>query len=76
MASLFMRTKQNVRLPITNSFKEIEIEQKSVVKEYLTTDSDGKKYKTKFHNLDVIISVGYRMKSKQGTPSHQCATQH
>lgn len=64
MASLFVQTKQNISLHITNCFKEKELEQKSVVKEYLTTVSDGKKYKTKFYNLDVIISLGYRVKSK------------
>ena len=67
MASLFMQTKQNVSLHINNCFKEKELEQKAVVKEYLTTAADGKKYKTKYYNLDVIISVGYRVKSKQGT---------
>nr|WP_314836138.1 virulence protein RhuM/Fic/DOC family protein [uncultured Flavobacterium sp.] len=75
MASLFMQTKQNVSLHINNCFKEKELEQKAVVKEYLTTASDGKKYKTKYYNLDVIISVGYRVKSKQGTQFRQWATQ-
>ena len=74
MASLFMQTKQNVSLRVTNCFKEKELEQKSVVKEYLTTAFDGKKYKTKFYNLDVIISVSYRVKSKQGTQFRQLAT--
>jgi len=75
MASLFMQTKQNISLHINNCFKEKELEQKAVVKEYLTTASDGKKYKTKYYNLDVIISVGYRVKSKQGTQFRQWATQ-
>lgn len=75
MASLFMQTKQNVSLHINNCFKEKELEQKAVVKEYLTTAADGKKYKTKYYNLDVIISVGYRVKSKQGTQFRQWATQ-
>lgn len=52
---------------IANIFKEGELEENSVVKEYLTTATDGKKYKTKLYNLDVIISVGYRVKSKAGT---------
>ncbi len=60
-------TKQNISLHINNVFREGELEQGSVVKEYLTTASDGKKYKTKFYNLDVIISVGYRVKSLRGT---------
>jgi hypothetical protein len=75
MATLFMQTKQNVSLHINNCFKENELEQNAVVKEYLTTASDGKKYKIKYYNLDVIISVGYRVKSKQGTQFRQWATQ-
>jgi len=67
MAALFNQTKQNISLHINNCFKENELEINSVVKDSLTTAKDGKKYQTKFYNLDVIISVGYRVKSKQGT---------
>ena len=67
MATLFNQTKQNISLHINNCFKENELEPISVVKESLTTAKDGKKYTTKYYNLDVIISVGYRVKSKQGT---------
>jgi hypothetical protein len=67
MVILFQTTKQNVSLHINNIFKEGELSEKSVVKEYLTTAADGKTYKTKYYNLDVIISVGYRVKSKRGT---------
>ncbi len=67
MVQLFQSTKQNISLHIANIFKEGELEENSVVKEYLTTATDGKKYKTKFYNLDVIISVGYRVKSTTGT---------
>ena len=67
MVNLFDATKQNISLHINNIFKEGELQPDSVVKEYLTTASDGKKYKTKFYNLDVIISVGYRVKSLRGT---------
>ena len=42
------------------------MEKDSVVKDFLTTAADGKRYKTKYYNLDVIISVGYRVKSKRG----------
>ena len=73
MAELFLSTKQNVSLHINNIFKEDELEEISVVKESLTTAKDGKKYKTKFYNLDVIISVGYRVKSKRGTKFRQWA---
>ena len=67
MVLLFQSTKQNISLHIANIFKEGELEENSVVKEYLTTATDGKKYKTKLYNLDVIISVGYRVKSTTGT---------
>ena len=67
MAELFNTTKQNISLHIKNIFEENELNENSVVKENLTTASDGKNYKTKFYNLDLIISVGYRVKSIRGT---------
>jgi len=67
MAELFDTTRNNVTLHIGNVFKEKELDQDSVGKESLHTAQDGKKYKTKFYNLDVIISVGYRVKSQRGT---------
>ena len=73
MAELFLTTKQNVSLHVNNIFKEDELTENSVVKESLTTAKDGKKYKTKMYNLDVIISVGYRVKSKRGTQFRQWA---
>ncbi|MEO8146389.1 MAG: RhuM family protein [Bacteroidia bacterium] len=75
MASLFSQTKQNVSLHINNCFREGELSKKSVVKESLTTANDGKNYSINLYNLDVIISVGYRVKSKQGTQFQQWATQ-
>ena len=75
VAELFRQTKQNISLHITNCFKEKELDRKSVVKESLTTARDGKTYKTQNYNLDVIISVGYRVKSKRGTQFRQWATQ-
>ena len=67
MAGLFDTTKQNISLHIKNIFEEKELEENSVVKECLTTAKDGKNYKTKFYNLDLIISVGYRVRSVRGT---------
>lgn len=67
MAELFEATKQNISLHINNIFKEKELYKDSVVKYSLTTASDGKRYNTAFYNLDVIISVGYRVKSLRGT---------
>jgi len=71
MAELFLTTKQNVSLHVNNIFREDELTENSVVKESLTTARDGKRYKTKVYNLDVIISVGYRVKSKRGTKFRQ-----
>jgi hypothetical protein len=75
MAELFQTTKQNVSLHIKNSFAEGELHENAVVKEFLTTAADGKKYATKYYNLDVIISVGYRVKSLRGTQFRIWATQ-
>jgi hypothetical protein len=60
---------------IRNIFNENELHSDSVVKEFLTTAADGKKYQTRFYNLDVIISVGYRVKSPRGTQFRIWATQ-
>ena len=67
MAELFQSTKQNISLHTNNIFKEKELDMDAVVKESLTTASDGKRYRTKYYSLDVIISVGYRVKSQRGT---------
>lgn len=75
MAELFQTTKQNVSLHIKNVFSEGELSEDSVVKDYLTTASDGKNYQTRYFNLDVIISVGYRVKSHRGTQFRIWATQ-
>ena len=71
MAELFNTTRNNITLHIGNIFKEGELEVNSVRKESLLTAADGKKYRTKFYNLDVIISVGYRVKSPVGTRFRQ-----
>ncbi|MCP4221562.1 MAG: virulence RhuM family protein [bacterium] len=57
---------QKISLHIGNIFAEGGLDESSVVKEYLTTAKDGKKYKTNHYNLDVTISVGYRVKSHRG----------
>lgn len=67
MTELFQTTRNNITLHIRNIFKEGELEGSSVCKESLLTASDGKRYKTKLYSLDVIISVGYRVKSIRGT---------
>jgi len=70
MVDLFQTTKQNVSLHVRNVFKEGELDQSATVKDYLTVQKEGKREVTrnvKYYNLDVIISVGYRVKSKRGT---------
>jgi hypothetical protein len=75
MTELFQTTKQNISLHLKNVFDEGELVKNSVVKESLTTANDGKKYNTAYYNLDVVISVGYRVKSIRGTQFRIWATQ-
>lgn len=78
MVELFNQTKQNVSLHINNCFKEGELDEKATVKESLTVQQEGSrsvKRNIKLYNLDVIISVGYRVKSIRGTQFRQWATQ-
>lgn len=67
MSVLFDTSRNNITLHISNIFKENELNENSVCKDSLLTASDGKRYKTRLYNLDVIISVGYRVKSLRGT---------
>ena len=73
MTELFQSSKQNISLHINNIFKEGELDRIAVVKESLTTAADGKRYRTNLYSLDVIISVGYRVKSIRGTRFRQWA---
>ena len=78
MAELFQTTKQNISLHIRNIFEEGELDENSTVKDYLTVQLEGKrrvKRPTQYYNLDVIISVGYRVKSHVGTHFRIWATQ-
>jgi hypothetical protein len=75
MATLFDTSKQNISLHIKNILSEGELSP-AVVKEYLTTASDGKNYKTKTYSLDMILAVGYRVRSPRGTQFRQWATTH
>jgi hypothetical protein len=75
MAELFQTTVPNINMHINNIFEEGELEAESVIKDFLITAADGKKYQTKFFDLDVIISVGYRIKSHVATRFRQWATQ-
>lgn len=75
MQDLFQKSKATISEHIKNVFEEGELEESSVVRNFRTTASDGKSYQTKYYNLDVVISVGYRVKSVQGTQFRIWATQ-
>ena len=75
MSELFHKNKRTISEHIGNIFKEGELTEASVVRKYRTTANDGKSYITNYYNLDVIISVGYRVKSLQGTLFRIWATQ-
>lgn len=66
MANLFQRNKSTISRHIKNVFEEGELDRNSVVANFATTAADGKKYQVDYYNLDVIISVGYRVKSQRG----------
>jgi hypothetical protein len=75
MADLFQTSIPNISMHIRNIFREGELREDSVVKDFLITAPDGKRYSTSHFNLDVIISVGYRVKSHRGTQFRIWATQ-
>ena len=75
IAELYQSTKQNISLHIKNIFEEKELDEDSVVKFYLTTARDGKNYKTKHYNLEMILAIGYRVRSHRGTQFRQWATE-
>lgn len=75
IAILFNTTKQNISLHTNNIFKDHELDKNSVVKDFFTTATDGKNYKVKYYNLDVVISVGYRVKSNRGVIFRKWANQ-
>ena len=66
MAELFDTSVPNISMHISNILKDIELDEESVVKDYLTTAADGKNYKVTFYSLDMILAVGFRVKSKRG----------
>ena len=76
MAELFATSKQNVSLHINSILKDKELDAISVVKDYLTTASDGKSYNIKYYSLEMIMAVGYRVRSVRGIQFRQWATRH
>ena len=76
IAELFQTTKQNVSLHAKNIFKDGELIEDSVVKDSLTTAADGKRYRTRLYNLDLILAIGYRVRSPRGVQFRQWASTH
>jgi hypothetical protein len=75
LCDLFDKNKRTISEHIRNIFSEKELNEHSVVRKFRTTAADGKSYDVNHYNLDVIISVGYRVKSQQGTQFRIWATQ-
>ena len=67
MAELFATSIPNISMHISNILKEGELQQDSVIKEYLTTAADGKNYNVTFYSLEMILAIGFRVRSKRGT---------
>jgi len=76
IAELFQTTKQNISLHAKNVFEDGELSPDSVVKESLTTAADGKSYRTQLYHLELILAIGYRIRSPRGTQFRQWATRH
>lgn len=74
MAELFNASKQNISLHLKNLLQDGELHEESVVKESLTTATDGKSYRTKLYNLDAILAVGYRVRSPRGVQFRRWAS--
>jgi hypothetical protein len=75
LAEIFDTTKQNIGQHVKNILEEGELDRNSVVKFFFTTAADGKNYNTEHYNLDMIISLGYRINSKVATKFRQWATE-
>lgn len=75
MAELYQTTKQNISQHLQNLEEDGEIDRDRVVKESLTTASDGKNYQTRYYNLDAILAVGYRVRSPRGVQFRRWATE-
>ena len=76
LAELFATSKQNISLHINNIIKDSELDVNSVVKEYLTTASDGKTYKVLYYSLEMIMAIGFRVRSVRGVQFRQWANRN
>ena len=76
LADLFDTSKQSISYHIINILEDKELDKKAVVKNYLTTASDGKDYEVTFYSLEMILAIGFRVRSKRGVQFRQWANQH
>jgi len=76
LAELFATSVPNISMHISNILKEGELEHNSVIKDYLTTASDGKEYRVTFYSLEMILAIGFRVRSKRGTQFRIWANQN
>ncbi|WP_017256805.1 RhuM family protein [Pedobacter arcticus] len=76
LAELFDTSKQNIGQHVNNVLEDKELDSESVVKNYLTTATDGKKYSVTFYSLDMILAIGFRVRSKRGTQFRQWANRN
>jgi hypothetical protein len=76
IAELFQTTVANINIHLKNIFQSRELDQNSVIKDFLITASDNKKYKTKMYGLEVIVAVGFRVNSDRGVLFRQWANDH
>lgn len=76
LAELFDTSKPNISMHISNILEDNEVVKDSVVKDYLTTASDGKKYEVTFYSLEMILAIGFRVRSTRGTQFRQWANQN
>ena len=76
LAQLFDTSVPNVSMHISNILKDRELEEDSVIKDYLTTAADGKDYQVRFYALDMILAIGFRVRSKRGVQFRKWANQN
>src|SRR5690554_2047952 len=76
LAELFATSIPNISMHISNILKENELNENSVIKDYLTTATDGKNYQVTFYSLDMILAIGFRVRSKRGTQFRQWANRN
>ena len=76
LSELFATSKANISIHISNIFEDNELQENSVVKFYLTTAADGKDYNVAYYSLDMILAIGFRVRSKRGTQFRQWANRN